>query len=138
MSTTRLTSVATSALVISIVVMATAATAMAQSNGNGGRGGGGGHSAGGDRGGSERVIVCTGCADPNAYIEDGVLKSGGGHGGGAAAPAALPRYPGTNNPRPRKMRTYRANEGCHMRQDLLPDGRMVVYRDCGEVIRTYR
>jgi len=141
MTSRTLKSTMTTALVVSVVALGAAGTALAQSNGNGtgGRGGGTSHSAGGDRGGSERVIVCTGCANPNAYIEDGVLKSGGGHGGGGAvAPAThASRYPG-NNRRPRPMRVHRANEACHLKNELLPDGRMVVYRDCGEVVRPYR
>lgn len=139
MTRNSLKSTMTTALVVSVVVLGAAGTALAQSNGNGngGRGGGTSHSAGGDRGGAERVIVCTGCANPNAYIEDGVLKSDDGHGGGGAAAAPLThasRYPG-NNRRPRPMRVHRANEACHLKQDLLPDGRMIVYRDCGEVVR---
>tara|TARA_R110002020_G_scaffold15611_52_gene55912 strand:- start:4078 stop:4512 length:435 start_codon:yes stop_codon:yes gene_type:complete len=144
MNRTTITSMMASGLVVSIVALSAAGGALAQSAGTGGNGGNGGHGGTGGigstsgEGGSGRVIVCTGCADPNAFIEDGVLK-GGGHGGGAAAPvvAHVPRAPHSPNRRP-KPRTYRANEACHLKQDLLPDGRMVIYRDCGEVIRGYR
>jgi hypothetical protein len=136
MNRTTLTSLMTSGLVVSLVALSAAGGALAQtSGGHGGKGGGIGSTGGGGGGGSERVIVCTGCADPNAFIEDGVLKGGGM----TAAPIVthVPRTP--NNPnRRRPPAAYQANEACYLKQDLLPDGRMVIYRDCGEVIRTYR
>lgn len=136
MKRTTLTTLITSGLVVTAVAFSAAGGALAQSNGTGGKGGGIGTSGGQGGGGSERLIVCTGCADPNAFIEDGVLKGGGYGGGAAAAPVVthVPRHPN----RRRKPETVRANEACSMRQDLLADGRMLVYRDCGEVVRTYR
>ncbi|MGX1097848.1 hypothetical protein [Amorphus sp. MBR-141] len=139
MNRTTVTTLMTSALVVSVVALAAAGGAVAQTNGNGGKGGGIGSTGGGGGGGGERVIVCTGCANPNAFIEDGVLKGDGYGGGTAAAPVVthVPRTP--NNPnRRRPPDAYQANEACYLKQDLLPDGRMVIYRDCGEVIRGYR
>lgn len=143
MNRTTLTSLMASGLIVSVVALSAASGAMAQSAGTGGNGNGGakGGAVGGPggEGGGGRIIVCTGCADPNAFIEDGVLK-GDGHGGGmTAAPvvAHVPRAPRRPH-RPRKPTAYQPDEACHLRQDLLPDGRMVVYRDCGEVIRGYR
>ncbi|MGX1305764.1 hypothetical protein AB7M35_000484 [Amorphus suaedae] len=139
MKRTTLTTLITSGLVVTAVAFSAAGGALAQSNGNGGKGGGIGTSGGPGGGGSERLIVCTGCADPNAFIEDGVLKGGGhGYGGGAAAAAPVVTHVPRNPNRRRKAETVRANEACYMRQDLLADGRMLVYRDCGEVVRTYR
>jgi len=141
MNRTTLTTLMTSGLVVTMVALSTAGGALAQSNGNGGKGGGIGSSGGAGGGGGERIIVCTGCADPNAFIEDGVLK-GGGHGGGSATSPLIAAYPtDPNNPnrvRRRPPANHQANEACYMRQDLLPDGRMLVYRDCGEVVRGYR
>lgn len=142
MNRTTFTSLMTSGLVVAVVALSAAGGALAQSNGNGngnGNGGGMGSIGGAGGGGGERLIVCTGCADPNAFLEGGVLKGGGRGGGTAAAPVLthVPRKP--NNPnRPRPLTTYKANEACYLKQDLLPDGRMLVYRDCGEVVRGYR
>ncbi|MEW5421804.1 hypothetical protein [Amorphus sp. 3PC139-8] len=101
------------------------ASAQAQSNGNGRGGGPESVGAGSGGGGGDRIIVCTGCADPNSYLKDGKL-----HRGPVAAypPPRRPNRPG------RIPRTVSA-EGCYQVRDVLPDGRTVIYRDCGTPVR---
>ncbi|MDQ0315644.1 hypothetical protein [Amorphus orientalis] len=124
-----------------------ATTALAQSTGgNGGRGGNGGATAGASAGtgGGAPVIVCTGCADPNSYIERGGGGTGGGAysgkgGGGPGKVTSVKPIRPVKPVRPRAPRTRLSEtDPCYRTYDYLPNGAVVVYRKCNGVVRPLR
>lgn len=133
----RLRPIVTTGVVVALTILA-AGDAVAQSSGKGGSSAGGSAPTGEGGGGGRPVIVCTGCADPNTYIEDGKVV------GGAKERLVITHRPGPNGPeriprRPPRARPHtNESETCHRSYRYLPDGGLLIYRECNGIVRPLR